>query len=92
MAGSAGIFEAEQMSIAFNVNDNLTVSYTDQEDTYDGQSFSIADSTMDTTSLNIAYTVGSMSIAMVSSDQSNVGWDSDAGDATRKELSVRLAF
>jgi len=92
IAGSAGIFEAEQMSIAFNLNDNMTVSYTDQEDTYDGQSSTIADSTMDTTSINLAYTVGSMSIAMVSSDQTNVGWDTNAGDATRKELSVRLAF
>jgi len=92
LAGSAGIFEAEQVSIAFNINDNVTVSYTDQEDTYDGQSATISDSTMDTTSLNIAYTVGSMSIAMVSSDQDNVGWDTNAGEASRKELSVRLAF
>ena len=47
---------------------------------------------MDTDSINIAYTVGSMSIASVDSSQDNVGWDSDAGSASRQELSVRLAF
>jgi len=92
LAANAGIFEAEQMSIAFNINDNMTISYTDQEDVYDGQSATIADSTMDTTSFNLAYTVGSMSIALVSSEQDNPGWDTNAGDTTRKELSVRLAF
>ena len=93
VAASAGFFEAEQMSIAFNVNDNLTISYTDQSDTYDAQSESVTgDVDMDTDSLNIAYTVGSMSIAIVDSDQDNVGWDSDAGSASRQELSVRLAF
>ena len=93
VAASAGFFEAEQMSIAFNVNDNLTVSYTDQTDTYDAQSSSVtADVDMDTDSINIAYTVGSMSIAIVDSSQDNVGWDSDAGSASRQELSVRLAF
>lgn len=93
VAASAGFFEAEQMSIAFNVNDNLTISYTDQSDTYDAQSASVTgDVDMDTDSLNIAYTVGSMSIAIVDSDQDNVGWDSDAGSASRQELSVRLAF
>ena len=93
LAGSTGLFEAEQMSVAFNLNDNMTISYTDQEDTHDTQSSTVTgEVTMETQSINIAYTVGSMSIAMVSSDQSNVGWDSNAGDATRKELSVRLAF
>ena len=93
VAASAGFFEAEQMSIAFNVNDNLTVSYTDQTDTYDAQSESVtADVDMDTDSINVAYTVGSMSIAIVDSDQDNVGWDANAGSASRQELSVRLAF
>jgi len=71
IAANAGIFEAEQMSIAFNLNDNMTVSYTDQEDTYDGQSSTINDSTMDTTSLNLACTVGTRSVAIVSSEQDN---------------------
>ena len=35
---SAGVFENQQMSIAFNVNDNLSISYTESEDTYNAQS------------------------------------------------------
>ena len=34
---SGGVFEAENMSIAFNVNDNLSISWTDTADTYDTQ-------------------------------------------------------
>ena len=32
-----GFFEGEQMSIAFNVNENFSVSYTESEETYDAQ-------------------------------------------------------
>ena len=34
---AGGVFEETQMSIAFNVNDNVSISYTDAEDTYDAQ-------------------------------------------------------
>jgi outer membrane protein OmpU len=34
---AAGLFEGEQMSIAFNVNDNLSISYTTSDETYDTQ-------------------------------------------------------
>ena len=32
---AAGIFESNSVSIAFNVNDDLSISYTETEDTYD---------------------------------------------------------
>ena len=35
---AGGIFETEMYSIAFNVNDNLSVSYGKATDTYDAQS------------------------------------------------------
>ena len=35
---ATGIFESDTYSIAFNVNDNLSISYTETEDTYDAQS------------------------------------------------------
>ena len=35
---AGGIFEGQSMSIAFNVNDNLSLSYTTTEDTYNAQS------------------------------------------------------
>ena len=64
---SDGIFENQQMSIAFNVNDNLSISYTDSEDTYDAQSnvaggTEVADVTQETEAIQAAYSMGSMSI------------------------------
>ena len=32
---AGGIFDGEQMSIAFNVNDNMSISYTTSDETYD---------------------------------------------------------
>ena len=34
---SSGQFEADNMSIAFNVNDDLSISYAETEETYDAQ-------------------------------------------------------
>ena len=34
---SSGQFEAENMSIAFNVNDDLSISYAETEETYDAR-------------------------------------------------------
>jgi outer membrane protein OmpU len=34
---AGGIFTGEQMSIAFNVNDNMSISYTTSDETYDTQ-------------------------------------------------------
>ena len=55
------------MSIAFNVNDNLSISWTDGEDTYDAQDnnssgTATADVDKDTDALQIAYSMGGMSI------------------------------
>ena len=44
------------MSIAFNVNDNLSISYSEVEDTYDSQddaSTAVEDQTMKTESLQL---------------------------------------
>jgi outer membrane protein OmpU len=92
---SNGIFENEQMSIAFNVNDNLSISYTDSEDTYDAQdnaSTAIADVEQNTDALQVAYSMGGMSIKAFKMESSNPGWDSDAAKTTFNEISIGLAF
>jgi len=88
---AGGIFEAEQMSIAFNVNDNFSVSYTDSEDTYDGQG-TIADVTQNTDALQLAYSMGGMSIKAYKMQSNNPGYDSDAKDVNATEVSLGLAF
>jgi hypothetical protein len=85
---SGGIF-------AFNVNDNVSISYTDAEDTYDAQdnaSTAIADVSQDTEALQISYSMGGMSISAYQMERSNPGWDSNATKHTASEISIGLAF
>ena len=94
---SGGIFEGEAMSIAFNVNDNLSISYSEVEDTYDAQSNAKSgteteDVTMKTESLQVAYSMGSMSVKAYSTETSNPNFDSDAVKVNVNEIALGLAF
>ena len=90
-------FEFEKMSIAFNVNENLSISWGELDETYDAQSnvkggTEIADVEMSSTSIQFAYTMGSMSIKGYQTDTDNPGWDSNAKSDTVTELAVNFAF
>jgi len=92
---SGGLFEAETMSIAFNVNDNLSLSWTDTDDTYDIQdaaTTALADVTQSTDALQIAYSMGGMSVKAYRMTVSNPNYDSDATSAEKSEISLGLAF
>jgi outer membrane protein OmpU len=94
---SGGIFEGEAMSIAFNVNDNLSISYAEVEDTYDAQSnvkggTEVADVVMKTESLQVAYSMGSMSVKAYSTETSNPNFDADADKLNVNEIALGLAF
>ena len=94
---SDGIFENQQMSIAFNVNDNLSISYTESNDTYDASSnvangTEIADVEQSTEALQAAYSMGGMTIKAFQMEASNPGWDSNATKNTFSEISIGLSF
>jgi outer membrane protein OmpU len=92
---SGGIFSGEAMSIAFNVNDNVSISYSEVEDTYDAQdnaATAIEDVTQKTESLQVAYSMGSMSVKAYSTETSNPNFDSDADKLNVNEIAVGLAF
>ena len=95
IAAAGGNFEFEKMSIAFNVNENFSVSWGELEETYDAQdnaSTAVADVAMESTSIQFAYTMGSMSIKGYQTDTDNPGWDSDAKSDEVTELAVNFAF
>ena len=95
IAAAGGDFEFEKMSIAFNVNENLSISWGELEETYDAQdnaSTAIADVEMSSTSIQFAYTMGSMSIKGYQTDTDNPGWDSNAKSDEVTELAVNFAF
>ena len=90
-----GFFEGEQMSIAFNVNENLSISYTESEETYDAQdnaATAVADVTQKVDGFQVAYSMGAMSIKAYKLDIENPGFDDDAADKTATEIALGLAF
>ena len=94
----SGMFDGDMMSIAFNVNDDLSISYSETEDTYDAQANTttggdgVDDVTMKTESIQVAYTMGSMSINAYSTERSNNHYDSDADKLNVNEIAIGLAF
>ena len=92
-----GFFEGEQMSIAFNVNENFSVSYTESEETYDPQSHDgLATAPLDVTQkvegIQAAYSMGAMSIKAYQIDVTNPAFDENAADKTATEIALGLAF
>ena len=93
-----GNFDIEKMSIAFNVNDNFSVSWGELTETYDEQggggagTTAVPDVDMSSTSIQFSYTMGSMTIAGYQTDTDNPGWDSDAKSDTVNEIAINFAF
>jgi len=92
---ASGIFETESMSIAYNVNDNLSISYTSMEDTYDEQSAALTaveDVKQDSKAIQVAYSMGAMSIKAYNMETKNPGYDNDAPKENVTEIALGLAF
>ena len=91
---SGGIFDSQSMSIAFNVNDDLSISYSETEDTYDSQdgSNTTVDVTQESDSFQIAYSMGAMSIKAYSTEITNPRYDSNAATLNVNEIALGLAF
>ena len=94
---STGIYEDEAYSISFNVNDDLSVSYTNHDSTYDDQSnvkngTETADVTQSQDAIQIAYSMGGLSISAYQMSTTNPAHDSDAGEINVTEVAVGMAF
>ena len=95
---AGGIYEGEQMSIAFNVNDNMSISYTTSENTYDSQDDAKTAATTDddiaqeTDALQVAYSMGGMSIKAYNMEITNPSQDDDAADQSVTEIALGFAF
>ena len=95
---AGGIFTGEQMSIAFNVNDNMSISYTQSEETYDTQDNAATAATTDDDvtetidALQVAYSMGGMSIKAYNMEVSNPDQDDNAADQSVTEIALGFAF
>ena len=92
---SGGFTEGSQMGIAFNVNENLSVSYTESKETYDAQddaATAIADVDQKIDAIQVAYSMGGMSIKAYQMEVENPAFDEDASDSKVTEIALGLAF
>ena len=95
---AGGIFTGEQMSIAFNVNDNMSISYTTSEETYDTQDDAKTATTNDDDvtesidAIQVAYSMGGMSIKAYNMEVSNPDQDDNAADQSITEIALGFAF
>ena len=95
---AGGIFTGEQLSIAFNVNDNLSISYTSSDETYDTQDDAKTATTNDDDvtetidALQVAYSMGGMSIKAYNMEVSNPDQDDNAPDQSITEIALGFAF
>ena len=92
---AAGFFEGTQMGIAFNVNENLSISYSESEETYDAQdnaATAVADVDMEVDAIQFAYSMGGMSIKAYQMDVTNPAFDENADDSKVTEIALGLAF
>ena len=88
-----GANEVAIYGIAFNVNENFSVSYTDYENTYlkYAGAGAAADVSQDTTGFNAAYTMGGATLRITDAQMDNVGGTSGKNE-DRTEVSLLLAF
>ena len=88
----------EELWNDFTDSENLSISYTEAETTYDAQAHvaagatDIADVDLKSDAIQVAYSMGAMSIKAYRMDSENPGWDDDAADMTETEIALGLAF
>jgi len=95
---AGGIFTGDQMSIAFNVNDNMSISYTTSDETYDTQDDAATAVTTDDDvtetidAIQVAYSMGGMSIKAYNMEVTNPDQDDNAADQSVTEIALGFAF
>jgi outer membrane protein OmpU len=89
-ATAASAAEGNQMSIAFNVNENLAISYSDGEIDHFGTG-ATADVEEDFSSINVSYTQGGMTVAAQRAEADNAAGTLNA-DEEVTEIVLSLAF
>ena len=97
---SSGIFDGDMMSIAFNVNDDLSISYSEMTATHDSQGHVAtagsvaeeADVDEKHESIQVAYSMGAMSIKAYSTEITNPNFDEDAATRNVNEIALGLSF
>ena len=97
---ASGQYEGDMFSIAFNVNDDLSISYSEMTSTHDTRGHvatngSVAqepDVDEKHESLQAAYSMGAMSVKAYTTEITNQFHDEDAATITKNEIALGLSF
>ena len=90
---TSGIFDGDMFSVAFNVNDDLSISYSEMTSTHDSQTASTnTDVDEKYESIQAAYSMGAMSIKAYSTEITNPFFDENAATLKVNEIALGLAF
>ncbi len=95
---SDGMFDGDMFSIAFNVNDDLSISYSEMTATYDSRGHQAdgvkqeLDVDEKHESLQLAYSMGAMSVKAYTTEITNPNFDEDAETLTVNEIALGLSF
>ena len=84
-------YSMEAWSVAFTVNDNLSISYGEMEDTRH-QTAGTADITAEIQAINVAYSMGSMALKFKNTDTSRANFGAVTLDQERNELALSFSF
>ena len=95
---SSGMFDGDMFSIAFNVNDDLSISYSEMTATYDSRGHQAdgvkqeLDVDEKHESLQVAYSMGAMSVKAYTTEITNPNFDEDAATLNVNEIALGLSF
>ena len=95
---SSGQFEGDMFSIAFNVNDDLSISYSEMTSTHDTRGHTTSGVTQEADvdekheSLQAAYSMGAMSVKAYTTEITNPFHDENAATVTKNEIALGLSF
>ena len=84
-------YENTGMSIAYAVNDDLSVSYTNEDSEASYQTSTTVGYDIEMDSIQIAYSLGGATLSIARTDYENVGYKQDA-DATDTIIAMTFAF
>ena len=91
VATTVEYYENTNFSIGFAVNENLSVSYSNESSEQNFVTASTVGYDQDTQSYQAAYTMGGMTIALARTDYDNVGYVNNV-DVTETMFAVTMAF
>jgi hypothetical protein len=83
--------ENTKYSVALNVNDNLSISYENEESNPDFLTSATATYTLEASGIQAAYTMGGMTLAVAMNEFDNIEY-TDGNDINETVFSVAMAF